>query len=89
MHQTGIKVGVKQGELLSLTLAYRNFREPEQNLNLDLRTQHDAGRRPFQKFGLFGQITSIPPADVQNFTKNVKDKLYENWEELLEVLRKI
>ncbi len=43
----------------------------------------------FQKFGLLEQITFIPPSEIENFTKNVKNRLYENWEKFLDILKKM
>ncbi len=43
----------------------------------------------FQKFGLLGHLTFISPGEVENFMKSIKDKLYENWEKFLEILKKI
>ncbi len=80
MHQTrGIQVEANQAELLSLTFVDRNLREAEYNLNYDLGALHYWSRwDQFQKFGLLGQITFKPTCEVENFTKSVKDKLYEN-----------
>ncbi len=76
MHQTsGIQVGANQAEPLLLTFVDGNLREAEQNLNFDLGAKHYWGRwDQFQKFGFLEQITFIPPGEIENFTKSVKDK---------------
>ncbi len=91
VHQTGgIQVGANQAEPISLTFVDGNLREAEYNSNFDFGAQHYRGRWDrFQKFGLLGQITFIPPGEVENFTKSVKDKLYEKWGKFLEILKKI
>ncbi len=90
MPQTGgIEVGVNRTEPLSHTFVDGNLREVEWNVNFDLGPQHYWGRWDrLQKFGLLERITLIPPGEVENFTKSVKDKLYENWEKFLEILKK-
>ncbi len=71
--------------VLFTTFVNGNLREAEKNLNFDLGAQQYWGRWDwFQKFGLLGQITFIPPSVVENFTKSVKDKLYENWKKFLQ-----
>ncbi len=66
------------------------FEKSRIELQFNLGAQYYWGRWDrFQKFGPLGQTTFVLPGEEENFTKSVKDILYENWKKFLGILKNI